>query len=64
MNEELQVIMDEGLSSDIQATIEEELKDEYTPEDIHQYVQSFIDGTGELPAKLQPLPIVASYDMG
>ena len=64
MNEELEYIIDKGLTSEIQATIEKELKGEYKPEEIHNYVQSFLDGKGELPVKLKPLPIVASYDMG
>ena len=52
------------MSSEIKATIKHLLKDEYSEEEIQEYIDGFEDGSCVLPPRFLPLPIIASYDMG
>ena len=64
MTKELQVIVDEGLIYEINATIKYELAADYTEEEIEEYIELFHSNSGSIPACIKRLKIVASYDMG
>ena len=61
---ELQEIVDEGFEKEIKASIQHELKDEYSDEEIEVFVTNYLQDSGFIPDKIKKLPIVASYDMG
>ena len=44
LTNELQLIIDEGLRLEIKATINHLLKDEYSVEEIEEYIEGFKDG--------------------
>ena len=64
LNNELELILNEGLSIEINATIKHLVKDEIWVKEKEENMHGFEDGTCVIPEILQPLSIVASYDMG
>ena len=63
MHTEFQEIIDEGFDQDIKASIQDELKGEYSDAEIEEYITNYIQDSGFIPDKIKQLPIVASYDM-
>lgn len=64
INSELQTIIDQVIEKEIEATIQYELKGEYSDDEILKHVQYFQENEGFIPEIIKKVEVVASYDMG